>query len=108
MDRDTFKRKVENIAQGNFPEDQSVFNYANDAIYETKLLYEALRKCCDWQNQKIEILKKLLYRLDESSKRLRAANKLFREKLTELGIDPDALLFEPEESLEGGLPNDLQ
>lgn len=102
MDRNTFKSKVENIRQGNFPEDQSVFAYANDAIYETKLLYEALRQCCDWQRQKIDILKKLIAKLDSSSKRLRAVNNLFREKLTELGVDLDAILLEPDGRLTVG------
>lgn len=104
MDRTTFERKVEQIRQGEFPKDASVFAYANDAFYETKLLFEALRQCCDWQQQKVEILKKMNYRLDRYSKRLRATNKLFREKLTELGVDPDSILFEPE----GGPEDDLQ
>lgn len=69
MDRRTFDQRIEQLRQGEFVEDGSIFTYANDHLYELKRLLEALRLCCDWQKQKIQILKAMKVKVDTTLRR---------------------------------------
>jgi hypothetical protein len=91
MDKKTFELKVQQIQQGEFVSDQSIFEYAHDSFYEMKRLFDALRQCCDWQKQKIEILKRFNQGLERSLRKSNSVNERYRAKLIELGVDPDAL-----------------
>ena len=94
MDRRTFEHKVQQIQQGEFIDDKSIFEYAHDSFYELKRLFDALRQCCDWQKQKIAILKRLNSGLESSIRSQRAENLLLRSKMLEVGLNPDAILKE--------------
>lgn len=69
MDRRTFDQRIEQLRQGEFVEDGSIFPYANDHLYELRRLLEALRFCCDWQKQKIQILKAMNAKVETTLRR---------------------------------------
>lgn len=94
MDRSDFERKCNKIQQGDFIEDPSIFDYASDSFYELKRLFTALRQCCDWQKQKIAILKKLNAGVESAIRKARAENLRLRAALMSVGINPDAILEE--------------
>lgn len=59
MDRTTFEKNIERLKTGEFMEDRAIFDYASDSLFEIKTLLSALRQCCDFQQQKIRILRRL-------------------------------------------------
>lgn len=59
MDRKQFEKNIERLKTGEFLEDRAIFDYASDSLFEIKTLLNALRQCCDFQQQKIRILRRL-------------------------------------------------
>ena len=59
MDRTSFERNIELLKNGEFLEDRAIFDYASDSLFEIKTLLNALRQCCEFQQQKIRILRRI-------------------------------------------------
>ena len=68
MDRTSFERNIELLKNGDFLEDRAIFDYASDSLFEIKTLLNALRQCCDFQQQKIRILRRLNDTLNAQAK----------------------------------------
>lgn len=77
MDRKIFESRCDKLRTGEFVNDPSVFEYAENAVCEWQQLYRALRTCCSLQKQKIDMLRSMNSALEKS---LRAA----RQRVTEL------------------------
>lgn len=91
MDANIFERRIKQLEDGEFVRDPSLFEYADNAVFELKRLFSALKICCDWQSQKIEILRKLNSGLERSIREQKARIALLEDKLKEAGIEPDLL-----------------
>lgn len=92
MDRTSFERNIELLKKGEFLEDRAIFDYASDSMFEIKTLLNALRQCCDFQQQRIRILRRLNDTLnaqtkdkDEMIDSLTAKLELARNELAENG-----------------------
>lgn len=93
MDRSQFEKDIERLQTGEFLEDRAIFDYASDSLFEIKTLLNALRKCCDFQQQKIRILRRINDTLnaqvkgkDELIDSLTAKLELAMNELAENGV----------------------
>lgn len=77
MDNALFDARCAKLKTGEYLNDPSVFEYAENAMYEWRRLYDSLRVCCALQSQKIEMLRKINSTLEQQ---LRTA----RTRVTEL------------------------
>lgn len=100
MDRATFEAKVSHIKRGDFQNDSTLRGYANDSFYETKQLFDAVWECCNWQSQKIGILKKINNDLEDAVRRLMNERKKLKQEINDLHeqiANMDALLMAKEQ-----------
>ena len=81
MDTSTFERKIESLRKGVFSSDPALYEYANNAMYESRLLMNALRECCQSQNGRMEILLRMNEELADSVKRLMIENRELKDRL---------------------------
>lgn len=76
MDNAIFRSRCEKLRTGEFINDPSVFEYAEDAMCEWRQLFQSLRTCCSLQKQRIEMLRQMSSALEKS---LRRANQRIAE-----------------------------
>ena len=81
MDTSMFERKIENLRKGNYVTDPALYEYANNAMYESRLLMNALKECCQNQSGRMEILRRMNEELAESVKRLMIENRELKDRL---------------------------
>lgn len=66
MDGKVFRDRLDRLKKGEFPNDPSVFEYANNAAYEYRALFDAMRTCCTLQKQKVELLRQMNSAMEKS------------------------------------------
>ena len=81
MDTRTFERKIDNLRKGQFVEDPAIYEHANNALYESRLLMNALKECCQNQAGRMNILRRMNEELAESVKRLMIENRELKDRL---------------------------
>lgn len=59
MDQTTFDRRIEKLNCGEMITDPSIFSYVNDSLREYRRLFDALRRCCVLQAQKLDIQRQI-------------------------------------------------
>lgn len=102
MDRATFEAKVASIKKGEFTNDIALRGYISDNLLSVRMLFDALWECCDWQSQKIGILKKINRDLEDAVRRLMKERKDLKQEIKELHeqiANMDALLMAKEQGI---------
>lgn len=105
MDRQTFEAKVSHIKKGDFLNDTTLRGYANDSFYEMRQMFDALWECCQWQSQRIGLLKKMNSDMENGIKRMMKERRELKQEIKELHeqiANMDALLLAKEQSEQEG------
>lgn len=105
MDRATFEAKVSHIKKGDFLNDTTLRGYANDSFYEMRQMFDALWECCQWQSQRIGLLKKMNSDMENGIKHMMKERRELKQEIKELHeqiANMDALLLAKEQSEQEG------
>ena len=81
MDGSIFRSRCEKLRTGEFVNDPSVFEYAENAMCEWRQLFQALRTCCSLQKQKIEMLRQMNSALEKSMREYRNRIKELEDRV---------------------------
>lgn len=91
MDRAQFEKYIERLQTGEFLEDRAIFDYASDSLFEIMTLLNALRQCCEFQQQKIRILRRIN---DTLNAQVKDKDNLINSLTAQLRLDQDLLAEE--------------
>lgn len=105
MDRATFEAKVNHIKKGEFINDMSLRGYVSDNLLSVRMLFDALWDCCQWQSQRIGLLKKMNRDMEDGIKRMMKERKDLKQEIKDLHeqiANMDALLMAKEQAEQEG------
>lgn len=84
MDRIMFEARVDKLKKGEYLNDTSVFNYANNAICEYRQLFDAMRTCCALQKQRLDMLRQMNRSMEKALREARQRVDELEQKVAEL------------------------
>ena len=105
MDRATFEAKVASIKKGEFTNDIALRGYISDNLLSVRMLFDALWECCQWQSQRIGLLKKMNSDMEDGIKRLMKERKDLKQEIKDLNeqiANMDALLMAKQQTEQEG------